>query len=73
MIINTVTTFSEENQSVSRETHFLALKLPSNNFLKWLLLSKTKKGFLFVSAYKINGINGKDGGVSTRLSMPAIY
>lgn len=34
---------------------------------------KNVKGFLFVSDYKSNGIDGKDSGISTHLSVPNIY
>ena len=34
---------------------------------------KNEKSFLFVSDYKSNGINGKDGGLSVHLSMPNVY
>lgn len=34
---------------------------------------KNEKSFLFVSDYKSNGINEKDGGLSVHLSMPNVY
>lgn len=34
---------------------------------------KNEKGCLFVSDYKSNVINGKEGGISAHFSMPNIY
>ena len=36
------------------------------------IIFKNEKGFLFVSDYKSNGIDGKDSGISTHLSVPNI-
>ena len=44
----------------------------SNIFSLMDIIFKNEKGFLFVSDYKSNGIDGKDSGISTHLSVPNI-
>lgn len=49
------------------------MKLLSNIFSLMDFIFKGEKGSLFVSDYKSNGTDGKDGGISAHLSVHNIY
>lgn len=55
-----------------RKTHFLELEL-SDIFSLMDFIFENEKGFLFVSDDRSNGIDGKDSGISTHLSVPNTY
>lgn len=53
--------------------HFLELELMSNVLFLMDFIFNNEKGFLFVSDYNSNGINGENGGIIAHLSTPNIY